>query len=179
MALVGYCPNCDDEFRPDVKICSDCGGPLTLQEEGLGASAPETGDHSLDADVSRTANALDGMPISALVPVKTFDSLDTLEPAVVTLADAGIPSRVLVQSGRYILLLRPDTLAAAQAALEAVHLEEGSDADIEGGFDEQVGRYSQCPACAAKLSLSSLTECPECGLDLGGRPTEVRLPEAE
>ncbi len=37
MEMVRYCPVCDDEFRPDITVCSDCGTTLILQKEGLGA----------------------------------------------------------------------------------------------------------------------------------------------
>ena len=180
MATVAYCPACDDEFRPEIKVCSDCGGPLRLQEEGVGASlSSDAESHDLDPDAADSASSLDALPVSSLVPIKTFDSLTDLEPAVAALAAARIASRVLVQSGRYILLLRPESLGDAQSALEARHLEEGSDSDVETGFDPRTGRYAECPACSAALPASGAAECPECGLELGGPAAEVRVPDAE
>lgn len=179
--MVRYCPNCDDEFRPEFTKCSDCGGDLILQEEGVGAagirSTTDHGEPALPPDAWRTS--LDSTPVSNLVPIKTFDTLDDLEPAVAAFAAAQLPSRVLVQNGRYILLVRPDSLGDAQSALEAVHQEEGDDAELDEGFDPAAGRYTACPACNAKLEGNSARSCPECGLELSGPAGNVTVPDAE
>src|SRR6187551_989267 len=107
MEMVRYCPTCDDEFRPDVAVCSDCGGALVLQEEGLGARGAASFPGGAPAPEGAWRTALDSLPVSSLVPARAFDSLADLEPAVAAFADLELPSRVLVQNGRYILLVRP------------------------------------------------------------------------
>jgi hypothetical protein len=181
MEMVRYCPVCDDEFRPEITICSECGSALILQKEGLGARgvaealAAERGDPASTHAEWRTA--LDGLPVSNLVPARTFDSLNDLEPAVAAFAEIELPSRVLVQNGRYLLLIRPENLAEAQAALHAA-LVDADDAP-DPTFDQRAGRYSNCPACGARLADTFNGTCPECGLELSGPTGTVSVPEAE
>jgi len=85
MEMVRYCPACDDEFRPDITLCSDCGGELILQPEGVGALGVD--GSSSAGSASDWRNALDALPVSSLTPLRTFDSLDDLEPAVAALAE--------------------------------------------------------------------------------------------
>lgn len=179
MSMVRYCAVCDDEFRPEITVCSDCGGPLILQKEGLGAAAgaPEGED---DRGKASWRTALDALPVSNLLPIRTFDALRDLEPAVSALAEARVASRVLVQNGRYLLLIRPDDLAGAQQALDVAHADP---AELEGpsdaAFDKKLGRYSHCPACGTPLPQESAGACAECGLELSGPSGTVSVPEAE
>lgn len=181
MEMVRYCPVCDDEFRPEITICSDCGSALILQKEGLGARgvadelAAERGDPAPVHAEWRTA--LDGVPVSNLVPVRTFDSLNDLEPAVAAFAEIELPSRVLVQNGRYLLLIRPHDVAEAQTALHTALVDADDSADPT--FDAKAGRYSNCPACGARLTENFTGECPECGLELTGPGVTVTIPEVE
>ena len=177
MEMVRYCPVCDDEFRPDIKVCSDCGGELVLQAEGVGAKGAMGIHGQPPGDAADWRTALDALPVSSLVPARTFDSLDDLEPAVAVLADLQLPSRVLVQNGRYILLIRPESLAETQAALHAAAVDADDAADP--GFDPAAGRYSDCPACMARLPRDFSGTCPECGLELSGPPGAVSVPDAE
>ena len=179
MEMVRYCPVCDDEFRPDVTTCSDCGGGLLLQEEGVGAwgvpAAAAQGASGASREDWRTA--LDAVPASGLLPVRTFDSLSDLEPAIASFADRQLPSRVLVQNGRYILLIRPESLGEAQAALHGAFVDEDDSPDP--GFDAEAGRYANCPACQTRLPESKATCCPECGLELRDPGGSVSVPETE
>ncbi|MBK5255638.1 MAG: hypothetical protein JJE39_06365 [Vicinamibacteria bacterium] len=184
MEMVRYCPVCDDEFRPDITVCSDCGTALILQREGLGAEGvPASALVSEEAEAQPNAGwhtALDALPVSNLLPIRTFDALRDLEPTVSAFADVRLPSRVLVQNGRYILLIRPDDLAVAQETLQAAHadpaeLEELSDAT----FDSTAGRYSHCPACGSQLAHDLTGACPDCGLELSAPSGAVNVPEPE
>jgi len=181
MEMVRYCPVCDDEFRPEITVCSDCGSALILQKEGLGAKgaadtlAAERGDPPAIHAEWRTA--LDGLPVSNLIPVRTFDSLSELEPAVAAFAEIELPSRVLVQNGRYLLLIRPSDVAEAQNAMHQALVDVDDAADPT--FDARIGRYSNCPACGGRLAESFKGECPECGLELSGPGMTVTIPEAE
>jgi hypothetical protein len=176
MEMVRYCPVCDDEFRPDITVCSDCGGALILQEEGLGARGlSKSGEAHPPSGAWRTA--LDAFPASSLVPARAFDSLNDLEPAVAALADIELPSRVLVQNGRYILLVRPESLADAQAALHGALVD--ADDSPDPTFDPKAGRYSNCPACGGRLAENFAGTCPECGLELSGPGGAVVVPEGE
>ncbi len=183
MQMVRYCPDCDDEFRPEILVCSDCGGALILQEEGLGANAPKPTSEGDDGDARPSGawrTALDAVPFSSLLPVRTFDALRELEPAVSAFAAAELPSRVLVQNGRYILLIRPDDLTRAQKALPtADQVSNGGDDGHHESFDAHAGRYSHCPACGSQLPDGFDGACPECGLELSTPSGTVQVPEAE
>jgi hypothetical protein len=182
MEMVGFCPVCHDEFRPDIKVCSDCGEKLVLQAEGLGAKglASRLGptNREASAGVEDWRTALDALPISSLVPLQTFDSLADLEPVVAALADIELPSRVLVQNGRYILLVLPDALGQAQEALNHSRDNDGEE-EADQGFDATAGRYEVCPACGASLPADVKGPCPECGLELSAPPASVNLPDAD
>ncbi|MEO8501504.1 MAG: hypothetical protein ABI565_11360 [Vicinamibacteria bacterium] len=179
MQMVRYCPVCDDEFRPEITVCSDCGSTLILQKEGLGAQgvkdvlAGERGD--AEGVHAEWRTALDGLPVSNLIPVRTFDSLTDLEPAVASFAQIELPSRVLVQNGRYLLLIRPQDVGEAQAALHTALVDAEDSPDP--AFDTTAGRYSNCPACGGRLAENFTGECPECGLELTGPGMTVTLPE--
>ena len=183
MEMVRYCPECDDEFRPEITVCSDCGGDLDLQEEGRGAKASRpSSSEGDDGDGGATGGSplsLDAMPASSLLPVRTFDALGELEPVVAAFAAMAIPSRVVVQNGRYILLIRPDNLAVAQEALHSGDGDSGEAEPVASGFDPASGRYANCPACDASLAEDFNGACPECGLELTAPPTAVNVPEAE
>lgn len=176
MEMVRYCPACDDEFRPEITVCSDCGGDLTLQAEGLGAKGVATLAPGADR-VDDWRTALDALPVSSLIPARTFDSLNDLEPAVAALADIRLPSRVLVQNGRYILLIRPENLADAQATLHAASVD--ADDATDTSFDATSGQYSNCPACGVEFKENFDGTCPECGLELSTPGGTVTVPEAE
>jgi predicted nucleic acid-binding Zn ribbon protein len=184
MEMVRYCPVCDDEFRPDVTVCSDCGTTLILQKEGLGADGLKSAGLVTDEDGETATDswrtALDVLPVSNLLPIRTFDALRDLEPAVSALADAQLPSRVLVQNGRYLLLIRPDDLASAQEALDLAHADP-AELEPPGNttFDSVSGRYSHCPACGSPLPKDIAGACPECGLELSAPSGSVATPEVE
>lgn len=177
MEMVRYCAVCDDEFRPEITVCSDCGGALILQKEGLGAKGLAAAGIEIAPAEGAWRTALDSLPASSLVPVRTFDSLADLEPAVAAFADLKLPSRVIVQNGRYILLIRPDTLGQAQAALHTA-LDDAEDSP-DPAFDAKAGRYSTCPACETRLPEPFDGTCPECGLELAGPPGSAAVPEGE
>lgn len=182
MEMVRYCPVCDDEFRPEITVCSDCGSPLILQAEGLGAEGAPTDDEAADPEAqdARWRTALDALPVSNLVPIRTFDALRDLEPAVSAFAAAHLPSRVLVQNGRYILLVRPDDVSAAQEALQAAHADPAHlEPEADTAFDSAAGRYSHCPACGSALGPEFAGACAECGLELSAPSGSVSVPEGE
>jgi len=186
MEMVRYCPVCEDEFRPEITICSDCGATLILQAEGLGAAGvpftepdPASGDPSSPPS-GAWRTALDALPVSNLFPLRTFDELRDLEPAVSAFAEARLPSRVLVQNGRYLLLVRPDDVAAAQDALQAAQADPASpEGDNDAGFDAAAGRYSHCPACGGQLAPDFSGACPDCGLEISTPSGTVSAPEGE
>ena len=63
--------------------------------------------------------------------------------------------RVLVQNGRFILLIRPEDLPAAQEALSGTEVETAEpdpETPAQGQFDASSGRYSHCPACGHELA---------------------------
>jgi hypothetical protein len=151
-----YCPNCDDEFRPDIQRCSDCGGELEdrYDEDGDGGTRePEASEPSADA------------PPEEYRPVFGCMQSASLKEAAGSLAAAGIPFRATGCVTGFQLLVREGDQSVAAATLQGregvLRVPDDSAPSIgaEGG---------PCPACGASVPAAA-PECPECGLVVGGK----------
>jgi hypothetical protein len=161
---VRVCRDCGEEYRPEIVRCADCGGELEDRYPGHDP-AP--------------ASAQDPVPETELVGYRvlfmTARATD-LVPMANRLREAAIEYRLAEQPGsvkgapqRYAILVRDGDGQAALAAVTDLVAPHENAADVhavETRFDAEKG-YLQCPACGS-ASPPGATECPECGLGLGG-----------
>jgi hypothetical protein len=168
---VRVCPECEEEYRPEIAACADCGADLVDRwEDEHGRVVNVDGTLAADSSVE---------PLEPGVPAR---ALFTGPPAPLRiLADAlvaaGVPfqlvpdERLLQRSeGARLILVTPET--DAERALAA--LEEFRGRGTEMGFTEMVqtwvhadGEAPPCPACGAPVPADA-PSCPDCGLELGG-----------
>jgi hypothetical protein len=155
---VRVCPECGEEFRPDIVSCSDCGATLRDANDdvtsAVGARAPVVAaDPPGEADPGTDY---------ALI-FSTIES-DAMRDAAAALAHAGLTFRVAGNATGFQLLVRRDDRPRASQALGtregAVVVGPESDAAAEG-------HGGPCPACGTALAACAV-ECPDCGLVLGG-----------
>ena len=172
-----YCPDCDEEFRPDIVRCSDCGAELEDRYEGdEGDAEPAKASPPPAPDLPEPAGEYETV----------FHSRDSasLKEAADCLAAAGIRFRGTGSATGFRLLVRPEDMPAAGAALA------GKDGNLFASDEAQpfVGvEGGTCPACGAGVP-SGVLECPECGLVVGAEaarcescgsplgPADVRCP---
>ena len=150
-----YCPNCDDEFRPDIVRCSDCGGELEDRYD------EEDGGERRDGEAAEHEPAA---PPEEYRPVFGCMESATLKEAAGLLAAARVPFRATGCSTGFQLLVREADQSAAAAALQ------GREGVLAGPDDAEptVGAEGgACPACGTAVPAAAL-ECPECGLVVGG-----------
>ena len=149
---VRYCPECDQEFRPHVERCSDCGGPLEDQFGDSEGAASEA-----------AARSRGELPPGEYLPLLHRSSAAAIEPCAARLGQAAIPFKVDVRPGYggFDLKVRAeDGPEAVRLLAEAL----GEDPAHEAAA-LSAGREGHCPACAAPLHPGA-SECPECGLGL-------------
>jgi len=166
-----YCPTCDEEFRPEILRCSDCGGDLEDREEGKEAHEAE---RSVAVPVPLASD--DERVVSSLRDAAS------LNEAAACLAGASVPFRATQLAKGFHLLVRSEDASAARAALERDGLTVVYEPLPSAGAEEDV-----CPACGASVPPGVL-ECPECGLVVGAEaarcescgtplgPTDVQCP---
>jgi hypothetical protein len=158
MALVHYCPACQEEFRPDVLRCSDCGGVLVPHDDESGTPPPGEADPDPMPELEGEAVTLVGV-----------DRAFHLDPLVARLARHGVLSRVETSPGRFRLQVGEGDKARAlellAELLPAVPALELAPTDHPDGFDHETGAYAACPACGEPTAGGP--ECPACGLALG------------
>jgi hypothetical protein len=150
-----YCPSCDDEFRPDIVRCSDCGGELEDRyddEEDAGEPREATPPPAPEA------------PPEEYRPVFGCMESATLKEAAGVLAAARVPFRATGCSTGFQLLVREADQSAAAAALQGREGVLGVPDDAEPSVGAEGGA---CPACGASVPAAAV-ECPECGLVVGG-----------
>jgi predicted amidophosphoribosyltransferase len=152
---VRVCPECEEEYRPEIATCADCGAELVdraLDEQGRQIAEP--------AQASGEQVTLVGLysgPAAALRPLAE------------TLAAAGVAQRFVPIPGQSGL-----TLAVAQEdgarALEALAAFHGRGTEL--GISELAATFvagaeeheHACPACGAAVPADA-AECPDCGLE--------------
>jgi uncharacterized protein with PIN domain len=162
------CRDCGEEFRPEIARCSDCGGELSeVYEEGSG---PPPSPPPVAATFSPEADLADFRPIF----VGTQAAL--LVPLAERLREEGVVFRLAEEvadpergTASFSLLVREGDRAPALRALAPLLGEETDEARlhaVESHFAEG-DRYARCPACDTEVG-PGVTECPECGLVIGG-----------
>jgi hypothetical protein len=149
-----YCVNCEQEFRPEILRCSDCGGDLEDRYEEEDGEWPERANAG-DPEVPE--------PLDDYKPV--FACLDSasLKQAADCLAAAGVPFRASGSSTGFRLLVRKADESAAGAALQG---REGTLAVVDDSQPSVSPEGGPCPACGATVPAGVL-ECPECALVVG------------
>ena len=162
---VRVCRECGEEYRPEVVRCADCGGELEdrrLGDERPQEAAPDT-THASELVGYRvlflTARATDLVPLA-----------ERLRQGEIEYRLAEQPGAVEGAPPRYAILVRDGDARVALAAvtdLIAPHEDAADVHAVETRFDPEQG-YLRCPACGAAPPPGA-TECPECGLGLGGR----------
>ena len=151
---VRVCPDCGEEFRPEIARCSDCGAALVDRWEGEEA-APPASPASAPAPAVETEGTY--------VPIHFSEQAADLEPLAMRLGEAGLPFRVKAAVRSFVLLTREedhDRVTSLLADLTGASPSSGDDYDQASG-------YHRCPACGHELGAGA-SECPECGLGIGG-----------
>ncbi len=159
---VRYCPACRTDYRPEIAICADCGGPLEDRDDELDASAAPT---------PGAPTGTDDLP-EDFEPIHATRDLDDLTPLADALVAAGIDCRMRSASSNYQVTYRLFVRTQDQAAAAAV-LRSALEPQDSGEFDPERG-YARCPACDAALAPKA-HQCLECGLLLG--PTQTACSE--
>jgi ribosomal protein L40E len=157
---VRVCRDCGEEFRPEVTVCSDCGGVLedkNLEEEEAWNPAPGV----IPSPQPSVA------PPGQHRAIHQASSAAEIEPLAKALGAAHIPFAVTGSFQAFSLLVAHEDAERAFEALRPFGLV--TDAPAEGP--------SVCPACGAALGPSA-AECPDCGLGLAAAD-EIAPPRSE
>lgn len=151
---VRVCPDCGEEFRPEIVTCSDCGATLVDRWEDEGAGAPE-------AEVPEGGGAAEILPNVRVPadyePVASATTASEIEPLAHRLGQEGIAFAVTGSVHLFTLLVPKADLERAVSLLGQAELEP------EPG--------NACPACGA--DARGAAECPECGLALAADPESL------
>ena len=153
---VRYCVNCEQEFRPEILRCSDCGGDLEdryEEEDGEGAQAQKAAAAAPDPQE----------PTAEFLPVFGCRDSQSLKEAAACLAAASVPFRASGSSTGFRLLVRKADESAAGVALQG---REGTLAVVDDAQPSVSAEGGPCPACGANVPAGVL-ECPECALVVG------------
>lgn len=170
---VRVCPECGEEFRPEIVHCSDCGALLVDRAAEEDAPPPMAG-------------GLPGQPFAPSggppAPVEfarlaRADRAAAIEPLAERLGKAGVPFRVRTVGISFELLVAEGDREGALSVLGDAVRPESVPAD-DAPFDPESG-YAACPACGCRLAPRA-QECPDCGLAVGGElDAETSGPQGE
>ena len=164
---VRFCVACQEEYRPEIARCADCGGLLEDRhdDDNPGAdeafASPDPGAEPSFPDAQALARSPQAR---ALVPLAD------------RLLEAGIQFRIVPREAgedRPLSYELEVPRGESEDALEAVADLEGPDSGVTllvvrvAGGSEDTEAALRCPGCDTEVD-GSAAECPECGLGLSG-----------
>lgn len=151
-----YCPSCEEEFRPDILRCSDCGGDLEDRYE------EDDGEGSRAEKAETAAPDLPEPPVE-YHPIFACRDSQSLKEAAGCLAAASIPFRATGSGSGFQLHVRAQDEPTALVALRGREGTAGPDDESQPFVGAEGG---VCPACGANVPAGVL-ECPGCALVVG------------
>jgi len=163
---VRVCRDCDEEYRPEIVVCADCGGVLEdRHEDETGSPArrvPAAPPAPPPPDLSGHSTVFSTSEARAFVPLA--EALREAGLAFFVLETPGDESR---PRSTFSLLVRAEDAERALRTLAPLLAAEGDPERlhaVETAFRAERG-YERCPACEVALPEGA-RECPECGLAL-------------
>jgi hypothetical protein len=170
---VRICADCGEEFRPEVAVCSDCGGTLVDQWDG------DQGDGEIEGPIPeegrRAASAAAPPAEPETRPLAWAQQARELVPAADLLRAASLPFQIAARQVEgeerprgYELRVRDEDRDPARAALASVAGTESGITLLDANAADLPAHEpgSRCPACETEVP-AGLAECPGCGLGLG------------
>jgi len=156
------CPDCGEEFRPEIVRCSDCGA---LLRDRLEDDATAAGGAGPDGEAP-------GAPASPPVEIRrrslySSNRIREIQPLAERLGSSGTSFWVESAGDSWTVLVAEADEERARAILGEIL---GMPECPSPAFDPEAG-YAACPACGHALQ-SRVVECPECGLAVGAGPEE-------
>jgi hypothetical protein len=174
MNLVRHCAQCDTDYRPHVAVCAECGGPLQERLEGAtdaletAAPPPSPAEHLPPGEYQTLYYSYNAADLTALAARLTRRGIPFRLETIAEDRGRRLPT------SRFELAVRDaERQSAREELLYLLGPEAPSDAarSLDRDFDPETG-YRRCPGCSTDLSQGQGV-CPECGLVLGGDPTEA------
>ena len=161
---VRVCPECDEEYRPDIVLCADCGAEL--QDRLVDEAQPYAPAREVESELEP--------PPGNYRPISWAGHASELVPLADRLVALEIPLRIRPRESEpgepgkgFDLLVRDEERDAALAAMAELEQTLGN-TPVSADFDPSSG-YRRCPACATEIRPGAV-ECSECGLAVAEAP---------
>lgn len=161
---VRVCPECDEEYRPDISVCADCGGELVDHFEDEHGRVVTAAGEVLDPAVAQEREGILLQPLYSGPPAG-------IKPLADALVAAEVPMRLVPDPNPargLVLAVAAEDVARAKATVGPLLRDSELDVVDLSPDDAPEGHvgYSACPACEAPLAPGAVY-CPDCGLELG------------
>jgi hypothetical protein len=163
---VRICPECGEEYRPEIVLCADCGALLQDADGERGAPQRPAAEPSEPAEPE--------VP-EGYQPVFWSSQPREIRRLAERLDKEGIPLHLQAQatdrqrSSLRLALLVPEDQRARALEILGPYLDADADPAllqaVEREFDPSEG-YLRCPACGGDLGPGAF-DCPACGLTVG------------
>ncbi len=164
-----YCPQCDDEYRAEMKLCASCEVELIDGPQLIAKLAAQEKRPRRSPDISRN-DQLVALRKGNLLDMKNLQHLLKQEGIPALIAGEGPECKQGCCGPEVILHVRMEdaedsvvVLAGEFQRSTALASHDLSTADSV--FDQDAEKVT-CPACGYRFAPTS-PECPDCGLTLG------------
>ncbi len=166
-----YCPQCQDEYRPDISNCGVCGMELVSGEQfqDMNKSTAEKraarkGDLSADDQLVN----IQGGPLNDMRQLEELLNAERIGTVVAgderNCGQGCCPSNFFLQ-------VRQEDAPDAHAIIAEEHQRLTALADHGGEHMDEVynpdSGQATCPACGFTFQTFTTTSCPDCGLNFG------------
>jgi len=168
---LNYCPQCQDEYRAEIRTCASCGVALLTGLEMQARTAVQgaaTSPCSLEIFPDEPMTTIRKGQVLAIKQLQAF----LLTEGIPSLATKESPENCTkgCRGVELLLQVRTSDLREVAAALEREHRQATGLADhdtsLAGAVFDVAVQEAVCPACGFCFATSA-TSCPDCGLCFG------------
>ncbi len=165
-----YCPQCRDEYRPDISQCGVCGTTLLTGGQFMALHENKSEKRAQRKGDLTAADELVNIQGGPLTDMRHLEELLKAERIGTMLVGDERNCGKGCCPSNFFLQVRREDAADAFAVIQAEHQRMTALADhgadlVDGVFNADAGQAT-CPACGFSFQTSTNT-CPDCGLCFG------------